>query len=142
MKEKILLLTHGGWGSALLKGVEMILGKMDFVEEIPLEPQDTQNEFEDRVEKYVISCENDLAEAVHITIFTDMFGGTTTNTAAFIAHRHQKMISVVTGLNAPVLLEACSQISFGSEFSISKLLEDSEHSIFDVMERIQKEGVV
>ena len=33
---EILLLTHGGWGMSLVKGIEMLLGKVDFVHEIPL----------------------------------------------------------------------------------------------------------
>ena len=142
MKEQILLLTHGGWGKALLGGVEMILGKVDFVEEIPLSAQDTQREFEDKVEAYLDACQRSAADQVHITVLTDLFGGTTTNTAAFIARRHQDNIHVLTGLNAPLLLEACSQIAFQSSLNILKLLEDSEHSIFDVMEKIQMKGVV
>ena len=142
MKEQILLLTHGGWGKSLLKGVEMILGKIDFVDEIPLCAQDTQMEFENKVEAYLDDCQKNAPDQVHITIFTDLFGGTTTNTAACIARRRQNSVDVVTGLNAPLLLEACSQIAFQSSLGIPKLLEAAEHSIFDVMEKIQMKGVV
>lgn len=142
MTEQILLLTHGGWGTALLRGVEMILGKVDFVQEIPLGAQDTQMEFEAKVEAYVADWKKKLPGEIHITVMTDMFGGTTTNTAAFVAKRHTDIMNVITGLNAPVLLEACSQISFHSRLNISKLLEDSSGSIFDVMKKIQMKGVV
>lgn len=140
MKERILLLTHGGWGSALLHGVEMILGTVDFVDEIPLYAQDTRTEFEGKIEKYIKEyCQAD--KDAHLTIMTDMFGGTTTNTAAYAAHRCQNKINVITGLNAPLLLGACSQIVFDSGLDIPRLLDEAGCSIFDVMEKIRMKGV-
>ena len=44
--EKILLLTHGGWGASLKKSIEMFIGPFDFVEEIDLYPKDLLNEFQ------------------------------------------------------------------------------------------------
>lgn len=141
MQERILLLTHGGWGSALLRGVEMVIGKMDFVDEIALGPQDTFSEFENKVEAWVTGKGQDEENQIHITIFTDMFGGTPTNAAIFVARRHPGLVSVITGVNAPVLLEACSQVTFCGGLDIRQLLKNSEHSIFDAMEKIHKEGV-
>ena len=44
-KPQILLLTHGGWGMSLVKGVRMILGAVDFVSEVPLLPEMTLPEY-------------------------------------------------------------------------------------------------
>lgn len=142
MRERILILTHGGWGNALLKGVEMILGKVDFVDEIPLYPQDTQKEFESKVEGYILKWQKKIPDGLHITIITDMFGGTTTNTSVYVARRYEDLVSVITGLNAPVLLEACSQITFNSGLDMQRLLQESRFSIFDVMEKIYAKGVM
>ena len=122
--EKILLLTHGGWGEGLLRSIEMILGKIDFVKEIALRPQDLLNEFQEKVDTYVEE-ERKAAllarEPLHITIFTDLYGGTPTNVAA---------------VNSALLLEACTQIQFKHTLDIASLLENSSHSIFDVMAKI------
>lgn len=52
---KILLLTHFGWGSTLLKGVEMIIGNVDFVDEIALKPAMTSAEYSSQVESFIES---------------------------------------------------------------------------------------
>ena len=49
---EILLLTHGGWGMSLVKGIEMLLGKVDFVHEIPLEPSYTLPEYMQMVKEH------------------------------------------------------------------------------------------
>lgn len=75
-KPQILLLTHGGWGMSLVKGVRMILGAVDFVSEVPLLPEMTLPEYLEKVKAEV----EKLPEGS--IILTDVFGGTTTNVAA------------------------------------------------------------
>ena len=75
-KPQILLLTHGGWGMSLVKGVRMILGAVDFVSEVPLLPERTLPEYLGKVKAEV----EKLPEGS--IILTDVFGGTTTNVAA------------------------------------------------------------
>ena len=137
--EKILLLTHGGWGEGLLRSIEIILGKIDFVKEIALRPQDLLNEFQEKVDTYVEE-ERKAAllarEPLHITIFTDLYGGTPTNVAAVKANASPEGIDVITGLNSALLLEACTQIQIKHTLDIASLLENSSHSIFDVMAKI------
>lgn len=143
MDEKILLLTHGGWGKYLLKSIEMILGRVSFVDEIGLEASYLMDEYRTYVEDY-IKAEHEKASALqkklNITIFTDMFGGTPTNVAALVSKEHDMQIHVITGLNAPLLLEACSQISFHSSLNYEELLKNTKETVFDVMEKICKKG--
>ena len=89
---KLVLLTHGGWGTSLLKGVEMILGKVDFVHEIPLTASQTLPEYLDAVEAYV----SDISEGS--LILTDLLGGTPSNVAAVVGNKTG--IRVFCGLNA------------------------------------------
>ena len=103
-KPQILLLTHGGWGMSLVKGVRMILGAVDFVSEVPLLPEMTLPEYLGKVKAEV----EKLPEGS--IILTDVFGGTTTNVGAKLGRDFH--IKVYSGLNAPMLLEACSQITF------------------------------
>ena len=129
-KPQILLLTHGGWGMSLLEGVKMVIGAVDFVQEVPLRPQVTFQEYLALVRK--------AADAMPVgsLILTDMFGGTTTNTGALIGR--EKNIKVISGLNAPLLIEACLELSDGDSIDFDSVLETGQTSIMDVIEKITK----
>ncbi|SEJ84774.1 PTS system, D-glucosaminate-specific IIA component [Propionispira arboris] len=127
-KAKILLLTHGGWGKELVESLKMIIGNIDCVEEIPLLPQYTFSEYFNLVkEKLKIFPQNTL-------IITDLFGGTTTNVAAKLGQ--ELGVQVISGLNAPLLLEACSEIMNNGTYSIEALLKIGNHSCKDVVREV------
>lgn len=129
-KPQILLLTHGGWGMSLMNGVRMILGAVDFVEEIPLMPEMTLPEYLAKVKEKVETLpEGSL-------ILTDVFGGTTTNVGAKLGRDFN--IKVYSGLNAPMLLEACSQITFTEQLDMEAVLETGKSSVKDVVAEILK----
>ena len=73
-------------------------------------------------------------------IMTDLFGGTPTNAAAVIANTSTENIHVVTGLNSALLLEACTQILNQGTVDVAVLIENSQSSIFNVMEKIYRKG--
>ncbi|MCD8089524.1 MAG: PTS sugar transporter subunit IIA [Clostridiales bacterium] len=129
-KPKILLLTHGGWGISLLKGVSMILGKVDFVSEIALLPEMTLSEYMGLVKAEV----EKLPEGS--VIMTDVFGGTTTNVAAKLGSEYN--LKVYSGLNAPMLLEACSQLTFDGELEAQRVYEAGCEAVKDVIEDVRK----
>ena len=124
-KPQILLLTHGGWGMSLVKGVRMILGAVDFVSEVPLLPEMTLPEYLGKVKAEV----EKLPEGS--IILTDVFGGTTTNVGAF-------HIKVYSGLNAPMLLEACSQITFTGTVNCDAVLQSGKDAVKDVIEEVEQ----
>lgn len=124
-KPKILLLTHGGWGLHLVKSLEMILGKLDFVEEVALMPQDTFPDYMALVKEKLKLC------SPGSVIITDLFGGTTTNVAAKLGN--ELGFPVVSGLNAPLLLEAASEIARGGAVSIARLLLAGNGGCRDVL---------
>ena len=141
--EKILLLTHGGWGASLKKSIEMIIGPVDFVEEIALYPKDLLNEFQERIQSFITQQHRAAQlreEPLHLLIMSDLFGGTPTNAAAVIANTSTENIHVVTGLNSALLLEACTQILNQGTVDIAVLIENSQNSIFNVMEKIYRKG--
>ena len=129
-KPQILLLTHGGWGSALVDGVRMILGSVDFVKEIALKPEMTLPEYMGMVTEEV----KQLPEGS--VIMTDVFGGTTTNVAAKLGREYQ--IKVFSGLNAPMLLTACSDIAFSGSLDNESVLEAGQNAVKDVVEEIMQ----
>lgn len=130
METKILLLTHGGWGLKLVDSLKMILGEINCCHEIPLLPEYTLADYLSLVNEYVDTISKDSI------IITDMFGGTPTNVAAKIAN--EKGVKVICGLNAPMLLEACSQLQFQNEINFELVLEAGKSSCKDVIAEVVK----
>lgn len=129
-KPQILLLTHGGWGMSLMEGVRMVIGAVDFVKEAPLRPQVTFQEY--------LALVREAADAMPdgSLILTDMFGGTTTNAGALVGR--EKNIRVFSGLNAPLLIEACLGLMEEGKIDFDSVLETGETSVIDVIEKITK----
>jgi D-glucosaminate-specific PTS system IIA component len=113
-KAEILLLTHGGWGTKLVDSLKMIVGEIQGVYEIALSPMDTFEEFYQKVKAKIQSMpENSL-------IITDIFGGTTSNVAARLSVDFK--INVISGLSAPILLEAITTREYGDFTNIADKL--------------------
>lgn len=129
-KPQILLLTHGGWGMSLVKGVRMILGTVDFVTEVALLPEMTLPEYLGKVKEEVGKM------PAGSLILTDVFGGTTTNVGAKLGRDFG--IKVYSGLNAPMLLEACSQIAFTGALDMEGVLTSGQAAVKDVVEEVVK----
>lgn len=127
---KILLLTHGGWGKALLQGASMILGKIDGVEEVALLPEMTLPEYMEKVKNVVETMPEDSL------ILTDIFGGTTTNVAAKLGREYN--IKVYSGLCAPMLIEACSGLAFVGNIDKEAVLEAGQGAVKDVIDEVLK----
>lgn len=130
METKILLLTHGGWGSKLVDSLKMILGDINCCHEIALLPEYTLADYMKLVNDYVQTISKDSL------IITDMFGGTPSNVAAKIGN--DTGIHVICGLNAPMLLEACSQLQFQNEINFDLVLEAGTSACKDVVKEIKE----
>ncbi len=99
-KEPILILTHDGWGQALIKSVRMIVGEIKNVYEVPLQAEDSLPEYITRVKEQV----DQLNWSKKLLILTDIKGGTPSNVALRISKDYE--IVAVSGLCASMLLEA------------------------------------
>ncbi|MGM0214697.1 PTS sugar transporter subunit IIA [Enterococcus sp. AZ109] len=99
-KEPILILTHDGWGQALLKSVRMIVGEIKNVYEVPLQAEDSLPEYIAKVKEQV----NQLQWSKKLLILTDIKGGTPSNVALRISKDYE--IVAISGLCASMLLEA------------------------------------
>lgn len=127
---KIVLLTHGGWGSNLVSSIEMIAGKVECVHEIALEPAYTLPEYMAMVREYTdtISTES--------VIMVDLFGGTPSNVAAAIGN--QTGIHVFAGLNAPMLLEACLELQGTGRLDYEAILQAGSAACMDVVATVKQ----
>lgn len=126
---KIVLLTHGGWGTQLVKSLEMILGKIDCVHEIVLEPSFTMPEYLGMVRSYADTISEDSL------IITDLFGGTPSNVGAAVGN--QTGIRVFCGLNAPMLLEAAMELQNGGALDFDTILAAGTGACKDVVAEVK-----
>lgn len=127
--KKILILTHGEWGKYLIESAKMIVGNTDRIDFIPLYPQDTLNEFTEKVEKKVKELNND------IIFLTDISGGTTSNVAIKIAYRNNQ--KVISGLSAPLLFEVINALDeIDNANVINEVIEEAKNNCKDVLQEI------
>lgn len=129
-KSQILLLTHGDWGIQLKKSLKMILGQIDNVETIALTPIDTLSDFYNKVQKQVQKMPSGSL------IITDLFGGTTTNVALQLSREYN--ICVITGLSAPLLLEAINLSEMGNRLldHVAALVDIGQSCCKDALQQI------
>ncbi|PLX69681.1 MAG: PTS galactitol transporter subunit IIBC [Denitrovibrio sp.] len=115
----IILVTHGSFGSELIKTAEMIVGKQEEIESISMQEGSSlaniADEIESSIEKY--------AETGAI-VFTDMFGGSPSNIS--MAYLGSKNVEVVSGVNLPMLVKAISVRKENK--SLSAICEDCAES--------------
>lgn len=123
---KILILTHGYWGKYLIDSAKMIIGDTSNIESIPLLPQDTLEEYENKVKRKM----DDLNEKV--IFLTDIAGGTTTNVAMKLAYPlHLKVLS---GLSAPLLFEVINaQEELDKEEIIQEIIQEARENCKDAL---------
>ena len=128
---EILLLTHGDWGKYIIEAGKMIVGNVDRVSQISLNPADTFEEFYEKVENKV----SEMKEGS--LIITDIFGGTTTNVAAKLSLSYK--INIISGLNAPLLFEALLNIDSINEDSIlDSIVEEGRDSCKNILKELRK----
>ena len=127
----ILLLTHGEWGKYIIDAGKMIVGNVDCVSHVALNPSDTFEEFYEKVENKV----SEMKEGS--LIITDIFGGTTTNVAAKLSLSYK--INIISGLNAPLLFEALLNIDSINEDSVlDSIVEEGRDSCKNILKELRK----
>ena len=128
---EILLLTHGDWGKYIIDAGKMIVGNVDRVSQISLNPADTFEEFYEKVENKVSGMKEGSL------IITDIFGGTTTNVAAKLSLSYK--INIISGLNAPLLFEALLNIDSIDEDSVlDSIVEEGRDSCKNILKELRK----
>ena len=98
----IIIVSHGDYGSAILRTAEFILGPVSDCSSISV---DAAHDVAETVRRLEDAAQR-LDKGAGVIILTDMFGGTPTNLALSQLGNHR--VEVVTGVNMPMLLKVCS----------------------------------
>lgn len=128
---KVLILTHGDWGQHLIESAKMVVGDVTNLESIPLLPQETLEEYEQKVKKSVEK------NSRNVFFLTDIAGGTTTNVAMKLAYPLK--LKVISGLSAPLLFEVInSGNSLTNSEVIKEIIEEARENCKDVLKELIK----
>lgn len=96
---RIFAISHGEMAIETLKSAEMIMGPLEDIIAIPFYSNESREQLMDKIEEELSAeDENDYLFIV------DLKGGTPFNVSLLLSNKYN--ITVVTGLNLPILLEA------------------------------------
>jgi len=99
----VIVATHGDYGTSLLSTLRMILGETPALLSVPLQPEDSLESFQAKIEKGILAVDPHGAGAI---VLVDMLGGTPFNVA--IPFAAQGKVRVITGVNLPMLVKVLS----------------------------------
>lgn len=95
----VIIVSHGKFGSAILKAAEDILGTQSDCVSISV---DITHEVEEVVRRLNDAVQR-LDKGAGVIALTDMFGGTPTNLTLSLGKNHR--VEIVTGMNLPMVLK-------------------------------------
>ena len=129
--KKILIINFVYWGKYLIESAKMIVGDTSNLESIALLPQDTLEEYENKVKKKVEENRN------NVIFLTDIAGGTTTNVAIKLAYPLN--LKVLSGLSAPLLFEVINANSeLEKDETIQEIIYEARENCKDVLKSLLK----
>lgn len=117
-KNKVILLTHGGWGEGLIKSMGLLVGQIENVTDVALTATLTLDNYVQKIRDAVdVVDENTI-------VLTDIPGGTTSNVALKLTIEYPW--HVISGVNALMLVET--------------ILHQDEEITSDILDKIVNAG--
>lgn len=99
----IILATHGGFSKGILQSATMLFGEQENITAITLMPENGPADVRAKMEEAVASFD----DPEQVLILVDIWGGTPFNQANGYIAGHEDTWAIVSGLNLPMLIEAC-----------------------------------
>ncbi len=95
----VIIVTHSALADEFLMATQQIVGDVEGIEPISIDPSEPIEEVKKRIKKAIKKV--DAGEGV--LILTDMFGGTPSNIS--LSFLEKGKVEVVTGVNLPMLIK-------------------------------------
>ncbi|MFO7766450.1 MAG: PTS sugar transporter subunit IIA [Pelovirga sp.] len=96
----VVIVTHSHMATELCRAAEMILGPLDAVAAVNIEPETAV----DTARNQVFEAFNEVgASGDGVLIMTDLFGGTPTNISVELLEKGH--VDILTGVNLPMILK-------------------------------------
>ena len=124
----ILIVSHGSIAKGFYETAEMIMGDVEGVRAIGIQPGESAQDFGEKVVK--------LADEIYtedgLLVLADLFGGTPSNTAIMKLLNRYDNIQLISGINLPILLEALGGRVMALEDMKDNLINIRKDRIVDV----------
>lgn len=128
----LLLMTHGSLSKAILHAAELIAGTQENVKVLTLEIADDVDVLLEEVRASL----KEMDQGQGVLILIDFFGGTPANVSGRLLMETEG-VECLTGLNAPMLLEALeAREEMGLHDLVKHCMEAGQESIFSLREKI------
>jgi PTS system mannose-specific IIA component len=95
----IVIVTHSALADEFLMATQQIVGTVEGIEPISIDPSDPIEEVEKRIKKGIKKVDGGKG----VLILTDMFGGTPSNIS--LSFQEKGKVEIVTGVNLPMLIK-------------------------------------
>jgi PTS system mannose-specific IIA component len=95
----VLVVTHGGVASELVKAVRRIVGEVDNLHSVSIGWDDDV----EQARRQILESIHKVDKGEGVLILTDMFGGTPTNLS--LSFLEQGKVEIITGVNLPMLIK-------------------------------------
>ena len=123
----VLVVAHGGLAEAMVASAAMIVGEVDGVRAVGLDPTDSPESFAERVEAAIDRERPTL-------ILSDLFGGTPHNVACALARGHA--VRCISGTNLGLLIEVLTTTDALDDGLVERLVPVARDGIIDVTSRL------
>lgn len=125
----LVVISHGMLAKGLLASAEMILGPQENAAAICFEEGDVISDFRAEIRRVLDTLPEDSV------VLLDMFAGTPCNQITMLILEEKRDIHAFTGVNLPILLEACSA---RAEFGGTELVDALEEMAGDTIVNLEK----
>ena len=116
----VLVVTHGEFGNALLDTLKMILGEAPGIRSVALTAKDSPENLQLKMERALAEMD---PRGEGVLILVDMLGGTPFNVGVRLAA--ERKVSVLTGVNLPMLVKAATEPGGGDLDTLSREIQQA-----------------
>jgi mannose/fructose-specific phosphotransferase system component IIA len=130
----IILMSHGPLATAIVESATLIIGEQPNLAAFGLETTDT-------LEDYAVSVvEAYQAFGGNALVLVDLYGGTPCNQLVLAALRNQMKLYAVSGLNLPMVMEACGlRMGASGAQLVEQVVEISQAGIINISAKLEQQ---
>ncbi|WEV36748.1 PTS sugar transporter subunit IIA [Lactobacillus sp. ESL0677] len=128
---RMLLMSHGQMAQAALGSAELIMGKLDNVKAIGLNPDQGPEDLQKEAEEFL-----DQGTDKETVVAVDVLGGTPSNVVIRLFAEYPD-IQVISGVNLPLIIEFANQSMMGQGLNKPQLIAMAKDGIVDVNAKLK-----
>ena len=120
---KVILVAHGEFATELHRSLQMIVGEVSHFHPVNFYPDDGPDQLWERIAQVV-----KMHSGEEYIIFTDLYGGTPFNVTSRMSAEDSN-ISVVSGMNLPMLLELAFSVDGDRQDLVQQAMTNAKEGV-------------